>query len=552
MVQIRAPLDVPHVTPQNQYRTTSVADATPVYAAQREFSDTVKKLLDDARDQQIDNDVRQGELNLRTRLDALRTEVEKDPNYQTMPERWTDGAQEIDRDLSEGMTSPMHQRLWRARADVMLQHEGGVINERTAIRGVEQARAGVITNVGAARRIMIDPNATPEARLTAQRSAETALAEAALRRVLAVDDAARELEGLRNTAAEFSRTEGIRAQSQSEEDRIWAESGGDYGAAMALARGIENPLVRDNVEDRISQRHAREEAAATETLESAMERAYSAIEEGGTVESLSAADQRVIRAAGNMETLRDYIRARANPASTAAVTASSTVVRDTILGAAADRARAADIAGIDLNQPLTAEGAEALGYPEGTRLRDVMTPGHFNEIQNRQRQMRGEESSDGSPNDLVDNTFNNRLLPRARQLAAMAGVNVQPNNGNSTDAQQVRQQRSLFEGYLMGELRAHIQAYGSPPDAAQVDAIARSALTRSTGGGFLGMGRSSRYRFQASPEAPVNVPYGGVPEAQRVRLLRAWARAGNTEPPSEEQIAQMYSEEIAGQAYDGN
>lgn len=551
MVQIRAPLDVPHVEPRNEYRPTETAP-NPEFNAIFQVSERVREIVDRAREQEIDNDVRRGELNLRTRLDGLRRSVEQDPDYASMPERWGEAARQIDTEISDEMSSPMHQRLWRDRAERVLSEEGRYINGRTYERAVEQARAGLITNIGALRRSAIDPNASPETRATAIQGIERELANAALRRVLTTDQAAQELEQARNAQAEFDREQGMRQRAQTEEDRIWAEAGGDYATAIGLVRQIQDPALRDMVEDRVSVRHQRDEAGAAETLESAMERAYGLVENGETLEGLSAGDRRVIIAAGNMDDLRTYARSRSTPGGTEAFNRTSTAYRDVIFSAAADRERSSVLASVNLNQPLMGREAQVLGVAEGTSLRAVMTPGDFNEVEARQRELRGEPSADGSPNDLINNTFNNRLLPRARQLAAMASVNVQPNNGNSDDAQETRTRRAAFEGYLYGELRAHIQTFNAPPNDAEIDAIARSALTRSAGGGTFGMGRTTRYRFEASPTAPVNVPYENILPAQRERLIRAWIRAGNTEDPSPDQIARMYSEEIAGQAYDGN
>jgi len=549
MARITRPLDVPHVTPTNNYRPTPVAD-NPVWAATRELSETVQGIVDTAREQQIDNDVRRGELNLRTRLDAVRQQVEQDPDYETMPQRWTEAARQVDEELSQGMTSPMHQRLWRERAERMLATEGGVIHERTQMRAVETARAGLITNLGELRRTITDPNTTPETRREAQRLAEIAIAEAANRRTLGMDDAAQQLNGIRDTVAEFDRTEGLRAQAQAEEDRIWLAARGDYATAMGMVNQIQNPQLRDTVGDRVSQRHAREEAGASETLESAMEAAHSAIENGETLESLTAEQQRVLDASGNMQGLRDYIRARATPESSASFTRQSQEIRYSI--ESLNRPGTSVLfASIDLETPKTAEQSEQLArygiiVPEGTRIRDMMTPENFNQLRSAQRYARGEEGS-GEGNRTLPQLAGRNLITYAEQIG---GGRLDGISGSEDNVERQRQ----FHAYLMREAEDFVRMRNREPTTAEARQIINLALTEVRTGFF---GNGSTRVFQSTDEDQLRVEYNSIPQWQQERLLdqleaRMNAAGQNFRMMNREDIMRrvevMYADEIsAGQ-----
>ena len=545
MARLRGPMDVEQVAVRNTRRVIEI-QASPEAATNARIGRATLEILNTARDQQIENDVATAELTTRRELDELRAELDKDPDNSTLAQRWDEGSAEIVERNSANLSSPMHQQLWRERSMQTLANERRSIVELQQQRTVEAARAGLIQAVGLAEQTLTDENATPEARASAMSVIETSIRRARDRRTIGADDAERMLQAARNRVAEYERTQGMIARAQAEEDRIWAESGGDYAVAQEMARELIGTM-RDTVEDRLATRFNRDEAGRREALDDAMEEAYAAIEAGRSIDQLPQAMRDVITRAGQMDTLRNYRDARnGGPGGIAAHERRSGVVRDVVLGASADRERASVIANLNLSAPLTAEGARALGYPEGTNLRAALTQNDYNELIERQREMRGEGGASGEPNAIINNTFNNRLLPHARRLAALARVNVQQSNGMSDESQDIRRRRAAFEAYLYSELRAHVQAYNAAPNDAQIDAIARSALTQSSGGGVWGIGRTTRRRFEASSDTPVDVPYSNILPAQRQRLERAWARAGNTEPPTPAQIERMYAEELAG------
>lgn len=77
----------------------------------------------------------------------------------------------------------------------------------------------------------------------------------------------------------------LRGESQAEADRI-ASMGLGYSAALAEARRITNPELRDEVTTRIKQRFAEQEQARAMEDRAAKDRAWSIIESGGSMDDL--------------------------------------------------------------------------------------------------------------------------------------------------------------------------------------------------------------------------------------------------------------------------
>lgn len=513
----------------------------------------VMEVLNRARDQQIENEVASTEMRTRRDLDQLRVDVEnapvgKDGAEPDIPALWDEGAQRIREQSLSGLSAPMARRAWEQRADALLTQERSSIVQLQQRRTVERARAGLLTTISEAQTTLVDENATPEARAQSLQTIETMVNRAVSRRTIAADDGARMIAGARANAAEFERERGMRARAQGEEDRIWTESGGDYGTALEMARDIEEPGLRDMVEDRVTTRASRQRSAESEATQNAMGRAYAHLERGGSIEGLPRGDRDVITRAGMMDTLRNYVRARAGGAdgeSWTQMTRQSELIRARMEGVAADPDLARVFARVDLGAALSAEDARALGVPEGTVIANGMMPADLNALVQRQREMRGEVPVGNTTQTIVDRAFN-ATIAVARRRALALGVNVTySGTGTNNEANENRQRRAQFESYVMFEVRAYVEANSRPPMPADMDRIAQDALRESSRPGMFG--RADRgYRFEAGGEGQARrVPYVNIPEWQVRRLVRVWAQS-HDEAPTRQDIEEMYMHDLAG------
>lgn len=557
MPRIPGPLDAVPASLSNRRRVVQVIADNSGNRLSAGAS-AIETVLNHARDQQIENEVASAEMNLRRRLDQLRVDLENEPAANDdagnardvdLASMWDERAQQVREELSGGLTAPAARRVWDARADALLTQERGGIVQLQQRRVVEGARAGLMASIGQAQTTLVDENATPEARTGAMTTIETMVRRAVARRTLAADDGERMIQSARANAAAFEQERGMRGRAQGEEDRIWTESGGNFGLALEMARDIDEPGLRDMVEDRIATRASRARTAETEAEQEAMGRAYSVLEGGGSIESISRGDRDIITRAGMMDTLRNYVRSRAGGLtgeSWTAMTRQSQLIHDRMMGVAADRDAARVFARVDLGEPLSAEDALALGVPEGTVIAHGMMPDDLNALVNRQRQLRGEAPVSGSQT-ILDQAFT-RTLAVARRRAAALGLNVQySGSAQNRDAEENRQRRALFESYIMFEVRAYVQTNNALPSDADMNRIATDALRESSSRGIFGRRVDEGRRFEAGRDGQARrVPWVNIPEWQRERLIRVWAQRGNTEPPTRADIENMYMEDLAG------
>lgn len=560
MPRIPGPQDVPQTQISNRVRVQRVeaGDAGNRLAA---AGSAVREIVDLAHDQRVDNELVQAELTTRRRFDDLRVQLEREgpdkhgnePDLQAL---WDERSQRILQETTARLTSPRAQRAWTERTASLIDSERSAVGQIARRRAVEGARAGLISSVGEAQTTLTDENATPEARAGALAAIETVVNRAVARRTLAADDGAQMIQSARATSSRFEQERGMRARAQGAEDDIWTRAGGNYETAQELARDIDEPGLRDMVEDRLATRFSRERAADADAIEQAMGQAYAHIEAGGAIESLPAPLRDLITRRGQMDTLRNYARNRAGGVSGegwTVMTRQSGLVRDRLLGAAADPDRARAFARVDLYAPLSEADAASVGLPAGAVITANLMPDDLNALTLRQRQLRGEAPMGGGTTTLVDQAFN-RVIPAARRAAAVAGINVvYGGSGGASDRSQesaaaLREQRALFESYIYSEVRAYVQANNRIPTDADVTRIAQGALresVRSRPGWFDGPDQHVR-RFQAAPDNPVRVPFSAIPAWQADRMRAAWAQARpNGPPPTDADIEQAYQIELS-------
>ena len=529
MVRIYRPEDVPSVNLTNEVRVTRINE-DPTNAAMVEFAERTRGIVDAARDQQIENEVRLGELQMRERLDKARQEAENNPDYESMPDRWNDLAAGIDQELSERFRAPAARALWRERADAMLSGERRTIFERTQMRAVETARAGLITNLGEMERAMTDPDATEETRNLAYSSIERALTDAALRRTIGVDDAARMLESARGAQETFRREVGLRQQAQQSEDQIFSDNP-TLAVALERAREIENPLLRDAVTNRVEARYSQQERERDQNVRNALSTAVRTLENGGSLLDIPAGTRAFLVNEQQWDNVRSYAESMASNGGNGPPARVSEARADALM-------------------------VEALSDPRDFAVRtDIATDPNMNaddraRVMRYQAYLRGDEPMTEGGQTLIERGYADTIATATRYAEAR-GVDICVNGGSQTDrrVREGNQRRARFEQFIMGATRRFIEENGRAPRPNEQEEIARAATMGVRSGG------DTEFVYQTGQESGrrVRVPLASIPQWEVNRLSRVWMLTQNNgAAPSTEQRAGMgawiegaYAQELA-------
>jgi len=536
MVTIPGPAEVRTVSPGVARRVANVPfqRAMPVAAegaaTARAFgavADAASEVARRASNQQIENEVAAAEMRQRKDIDALTEELRADPNWQTYEPRFAERSSEITQRNAESLSSPRARRIWEQRTAERTYASQTAVRTMARERQIENGRAGLITNANTAEQTVQDPNATPEARALALEVIQTQVRSAVQRGIIGEDDGATMIARAQNAHLEFERTRGMRARAQAEEDRIWAESGGSLGVALEMARDIDDVELRDLATDRIEARFSQSERTRQDSVRNAMETALMHIEGGGRLDGLSAGVRDVLTRAGQMDSLRTYARQRTAGGGGGIPNEESEYVADSLI-AAAEEDRAG-FARADLNEYMPR-----------------MNPDDRRRVRDHQQYLRGEAPNSESGELLTTRVYND-IIAIARPLAERSGIAV------TGQAERTRETRGQFETYMMGAARRFVAENARRPNASEIDEIARTALLEASTGGVLGMGRQTRRVFEnrmlgsGDNAVPgVRVRYSQIPEWEVRRLMRVWA-ATHDEPPTNEQIEEMYARDTAGE-----
>lgn len=535
MVTIPGPAEVRTVSPAVARRVANVPfqRAMPVAAegaatarAVGAVADAASEIARRASDQQIENEVAAAEMRQRKEIDALTEELRADPDWSTYESRFAERSSEITQRNADSLSSPRARRIWQERTAERTYASQTAVRGMARTRQIENGRAGLITNANAAEQTVQDPNATPEARALALEVIQTQVRSAVQRGIIAEDDGATMIARAQNASLEFERTRGMRARAQAEEDRIWAESGGNLGVALEMARDIDDVELRDLATDRIEARFSQSERTRQDSVRNALESAFSHIEGGGTLDGLSAGVRDVLTRAGQMDALRTYARQRAAGGG-GIPSDESEYVADSLLAAAEEDRRA--FARADLNEYMPR-----------------MNPDDRRRVREHQQYLRGETPNSESGELLTTRVYND-IIAIARPLAERSGIAV------TGQAERTRETRGQFETYMMGVARRFVTEEARRPNASEIDEIARTALLEAHSGGLMGYGRTTRRVFEnrmlgegRNAVPAVRVRYSQIPEWEVRRLMRVWA-ATREGQPTQAQIEEMYARDTAGE-----
>ncbi|TXH47205.1 MAG: hypothetical protein E6Q97_27605 [Desulfurellales bacterium] len=541
MVTIPGPADVRTVQPGVTRRVVNMpyqramqpaAEGAATARATGAVADAASEIARRASDQQIENEVAAADMRQRKEIDALVAELRADPDWSTYETRFAERSSEITQRNSESLSSRRAREIWRERTTERTYAGQTAIRTLARERQIENGRAGLISNVNAAEQTVQDPNATPEARALALEVIQTQVQRAVERGIVAEDDGATMIARAQNAHLQFERTRGMRARAQAEEDRIWAESGGNLGVALEMARDIDDVELRDLATDRIEARFSQSERTRQDSVRNALESAFSHIEGGGTLDGLSAGVRDVLTRAGQMDSLRTYARQR-TAGGGGIPNEESEYIADSLLAAAEEDRRA--FARADLNEYMPR-----------------MNPDDRRRVREHQQYLRGETPNSESGELLTTRVYND-IIAIARPLAERSGIAV------TGQAERTRETRGQFETYMMGAARRFVAENARRPNASEIDEIARTALLEARTPGVFGMGRQTRRVFEnrmlgsGDNAVPgVRVRYSDIPEWEVRRLMRVWATRRKTakthdEPPTEAQIEEMYARDTAGE-----
>lgn len=525
MVTVPGPREVPVVTPRatRQVRSVPYQRADQVSTAGAEAlgraGTALVELTNRMDDQRIENEIVDVEMRQRKEIDALTATFERDTEFETFEQRFSEAAGEITARNLESLSSQRARNLWQRRANETTYRSQQAIANLSRERRVEMARAGLITNLQTAEATLQDDNATAEARALAMQAIEGQITTAQARGILDADDAAQRLATARNASLEFERTRGIRAAAQEHEDRIWAESGGDMAVAQEMARELE-PLMRDTVMDRIGARYSQGERARENNTRTAMEQALTHLENGGSLDGLSAGVRDVLTRAGQMDALRAYISNRAG---------SSTNGR-TIANQASEDALNRILADAQLDYG-------AFARADLTPLLPLLNSEDRATLQRQQAYRRGEAPATDGGDDLVDQSFT-EVWDIAPAMAQARGVRV--TGSNPADQQRAGRYRT----FLMRATRRFVQANGRQPSMAEREQIVNSALLAANGtervfenrivqnGSVFGMG--------GSPAPRIRITINDIPQYEADLIAREYYSQYRREPTPQE-IETIYS-----------
>lgn len=426
----------------------------------------------------------------RRELDALMRKLETGADPTAYESQYETGAREI-LTRNGGALSRRARGVWEQRSAALVTE--GVIGAREGAqrRALADVRASIDTVAAEADRTLADSNVSAEAAAAAVENVRLAAEKARERGVLPPDDATAVIERARAGLAEREQRIGLLARTQAAEDAIFAgyES---YAERLNAARALADPVLRASVEDAVTQRQNRENAARDESVDAA----YGHIAAGEAIPSevwsqIPGRDQ--VR-------IQDYRRARA---------------RELASGGAAprdpERVRALELLALDHPERFArldiSQDQLAIGHEAYVRLREL------------QNEMRG-----GDKGSLAD------MRTGFNVLRDIGRAGLEPYLGDPSSAPS-----RAFDAALLSEyqsFRANNQnAEPSPDDAQTMIARAMTSLRRrdydgerlreATVSGDRGLERG---RVRAPSGVETVVPFNAIDEVTRRGLIAELTR----------------------------
>jgi len=282
---------------------------------------------------------------------------------------------------------------------------------------------------------------------------------------------------LLEAAKRESRDLTVRRESQAQEDAIVAKLG-TGSAALAAARDIEDPEVRDSTVSRIKARQAEAKQAEFDQREALSEEAMAFINDGGKYADLPLHIKNGLKPSA-LNSLRSYAEQQAGGGR-----------RST------DPETLIELSELSADDPQKFGEVDMLGY------RDKLSDGDFEEFVDLQRKIRS-GSLDGKATGFM--TLNQVRDQRVKDLF-----------GPTPKSEQKKQQRDSFIRQYEGRLRSFRENTGKRPGADD----ARKILDDLTAEVAIDWGRDKRVFELTEGDIP------GVPEADRNEIIRELQKRG--------------------------
>lgn len=506
-VRIPGPDDVERARVAN---TRTVIDA-PVDPMGQVFENLGRAGADFAQrlgEQEAESQVLSADLKARAELDALQRKVETGKDPAQFEAQYGQGAGEILTRYGQSMSANA-RRVWERRSGELLTQGTIAAREAAQRRLVDQARAGVRQVASDAEAIIANPDSSAEARTAALDTVRIAARKAQGRGVLGADDGAMYVTRVEGLNAEAERTIVLTAGAQQATDAIFAEHE-TFEARLAAARAIQSPALRARVEDEVTQRQARDNAARDEV----MDEAYDHIAEGAAIppalwERLSGRDK---------VTIQDYRRARNR-----AVAADQELPRDRrrisdLNVMAADETRRREFLAVDLQAERGRLGETAYGA-----------------LREEQDRIRNGGERDGATQATLRSA-----LGVGRIYLRRAGMPLTADGNLTADATTDQADEFIaFQEDLVGLLDRFVAENGGrQPNATEQSMAVQNLLAEHGAGGVMGLGRRT-WRT-----TDTYTPYVQIPQADRERIA-ARLRAGGFEA-SRGNVERYYENEQIG------
>jgi|GEM_PF-6830486 len=268
---------------------------------------------------------------------ALERDTNADPA--TLESRFAEASKKVLANTGANMSSPMHKRLWEAKAQETVMRYGQKTRELVRVREIDGAKAKTMGVLDAFLKLASDPESDPTV-LENARVEASALGRAQLENGLLTKDGAEEyalkiqagveagtsirniatIEGLMDAGDSISLAKasllledaefraGIMPEQRAKLDDVFEAKArantvidksdelmnlakDDYGAALKMARDIENKDLRIGVEQRIGGMKSQNDAAETATENEASNEAWNLIAKGRSYASIPSSVQ---------------------------------------------------------------------------------------------------------------------------------------------------------------------------------------------------------------------------------------------------------------------
>lgn len=465
------------------------------------FGSAIVEITDRIRESQIENEVRKADIKTQVALQKFKDNLSTIDDENEYERQWNEGAQKILNEAGNKLSSPMGQRLWKARSS---EHFGkGLMDVRDMARrkGVDKTKAGVIELASMADQLQDDPTATDALRKEAADSAISAMENLARRGFVSHEEATRFKVGMQDRILKKTQERTQLAMAQGLEDGIWEKSAGDYGAASEMVRGIEDPVMRDLVQNRIDDRYANEDRIRNAEEEQASQEVAVIFTQGGRLSDVP----------------KDAL-AKLKPSTLLSLKAAE---RSELNAARNDAKQAAKEMSAVFKGALEAQSYEDPttfakdGFLEKVLESGKVTVEDASSLLVRRAQIRAGKGSDPLPTQIYKDA-----KEIAAPLLGKYGLDLSP-KANDTAGQN---RKAAFENALLREAQAFAQREKRAPNPKETQEIIARVIIKADRTILNGTSLKASDGKNIKATTGATIPYEAIPQADRDAVLRSLQR----------------------------